>query len=79
MREVWWRLRVINERNSDKLKFDAKIHGLDLKIPGQKKKEDEVKLTEDQERSMQEALKIAMARKQKEYGRKISNSNSGRR
>jgi len=68
MKEIDWRIRkIINRENMEK-KFNAKLHGMDLKIP-KIEKEKEIELSPKQENALSEAIERAKLRKAKQYGR----------
>jgi len=68
MYEIDWRLRKLINRGNIEKKFQAKLAGMDLKIPSIEA-EKPIEVTEEQESIMSEAIERAKLRKAREYGK----------
>lgn len=66
-REISWRLNKIIDRKNSRDKFNAKIHGFDIKIPSNSNTN--IQLSEEDNRAIENALKEAKIRKASQYGR----------
>lgn len=59
-KELSWRIGAIVNRQNRALSFDAKLHGMNLKVP---EESIDIQLTEDQEAAIQKARLEAIQRK----------------
>lgn len=66
-REIAWRLEQIGIDFDNRLGIDATLHGMEYKAPARKEKV-EVKITEDQQKKLDQILKESQARKRAKYG-----------
>lgn len=66
MREIDWRIRYILERKNLSMKFDAQLHGMEIKIPKHHDVEP-VETTKEQDMAIQQAFN---ARKAKQNGKR---------
>lgn len=67
MREIDWRIKAIIDRKNLDATFEAKIHGMELKMPKVSEEVEEIKVSDKQQKAMDEAIKQAMARKKAEF------------
>lgn len=72
MREVDWRIRSILDRRNMSMKYEAALHGKEIKAPQHTKKKEkvEVKLDEKQLKALEKAQKEAQERLRKRHGRR---------
>lgn len=69
MREVDWRLKKMAKRKNLQYKFEASLHGLELKIPETEIENKKIKVTPEQEISIQKAQQKSLERKRLKYGK----------
>lgn len=63
MREIDWRIKSIIARRNLDMKFEAQLHGAEIKIPKPESNSKPIEMTKDEEQAMEQAFADAKLRK----------------